>query len=1052
MSKTVAQIAAQPAAEVAYLFVMQGVPWAFADRAEIVGTGGGSWIGTGEGPRSVIEGLGVPESITFAVQRQDGRPDTGDNATFTLTDFGRELIAFFAEQPDAPQVAGRLGPKDDPAPAILLGMSGYDVPIWGKWVNGEAIGPAGERSYYSIFPGGDPAGFDHANFNSSSGGLVPSVVYPSPPHLEGRRCALYRIFRNPDTGAWPSWADQYESGESLLWVGTVTEATAVSTVWELSCDGPSSWLRRQIGGNRPATWQPVGARLQLETGEALMGCRFWYQQYDQPAREEGAESLFDAVDDVLPISGMGKTYRKAINDRLDVVKAIAGPDITFSVDRNADAGFDSTGFSVRIDKNVETMAAVRAAFVQIALPEMVWRVMGYDVVLQKPTDFSTKQQIRFVTAEDSDMGAPAGFIVGTFSTVPLGFVDVDAARGAADNGGADRYYLPINAEDPSQMLPGANFEVSLGFGDAPGYTEGQTNRAPADYELAEGGGQCDATGYMAFRGSYRASMDAETVTMCQVAKVSWHADVSTYGGDVVGTNDISEQRVFVEKWIDPRYYGIANPPLDKFVWAVADLEYAWVNVLGHVLSGGDRAHCVLLNLLLSSGTATWTGYEGEGEITPGANASPDVPAALDLYNDSEIADLGLGVPAALVDAASFLSTPQKLPGGSGSALNKCRYAFLGATDSQDLIASLLAPRGWGLGWCRAQWRLFSMPELLTADDAEVTIGPDDFASPGNSWPPTPYIEKVNLRPHVPRERFAVDFGRPLVDGVGSGTPPKLRAEARAMDHQSRTRHDNGADASDGWGLIPRPLWRGENPPARWEDDWITLFGQTMGAWYNSPYVLVEDVPVLRSKARQLGPGTVVRFSSNFAPGREGVYGLTNKLGRVFKVTHDLDSGGARIDVLVQPGTTTSARRFAPAAMLLDMVETVEGAHDATSRTLTCYADAFGHGEAVKDVAAFAEPAWLGVGGDAIVHGWQHDGRTWQQTFAVTVESVSAASNTITYKPESLVGKIWEASYTLLVLAPYDDQPADSWPRALFAVITRPDFKFGAGDTPGFKIQ
>ena len=75
------------------------------------------------------------------------------------------------------------------------------------------------------------------------------------------------------------------------------------------------------------------------------------------------------------------------------------------------------------------------------------------------------------------------------STVPLGFVDVDAARGAADNGGADRYYLPINAEDPSQMLPGANFEVSLGFGDAPGYTEGQTNRAPADYELAESGGQ-----------------------------------------------------------------------------------------------------------------------------------------------------------------------------------------------------------------------------------------------------------------------------------------------------------------------------------------------------------------------------------------------------------------------------------------------------------------------------------------------------------------------------------------------------------------------------------
>jgi len=65
--------------------------------------------------------------------------------------------------------------------------------------------------------------------------------------------------------------------------------------------------------------------------------------------------------------------------------------------------------------------------------------------------------------------------------------------------------------------------------------------------------------------------------------------------------------------------------------------------------------------------------------------------------------------------------------------------------------------------------------------------------------------------------------------------------------------------------------------------------------------------------------------------------------------------------------------------------------------------------------------------------------------------VSTVSNSITYKAGTLSGTWVESCYTALLLAPYDDQPPASWPRSLFSVITRPDFKFGAGPTQGFPL-
>ncbi len=210
---TVAELAVRDHVEIAYLLVLQGCPFMFTNRAEIAGTGASSWIDTTYGPRRVLEGLDITGStLTFATETGDGRPDSGDDFSFKVKDFDRELIAFFAEQTDAIAVGQRLSPKDDPAPTDLIGANGDNIPIWGKWINSEAIGPAGERSYYSLLPGGDDFGQDHAAYSGDTQTLAPSYVYSSPTHLEGRRVALYRIYKDTGAGTWPNWEDQYDSG------------------------------------------------------------------------------------------------------------------------------------------------------------------------------------------------------------------------------------------------------------------------------------------------------------------------------------------------------------------------------------------------------------------------------------------------------------------------------------------------------------------------------------------------------------------------------------------------------------------------------------------------------------------------------------------------------------------------------------------------------------------------------------------------------------------------------------------------------------------------
>ena len=1051
MTLTVAQLAARAHRDVGYVLFLEGCPFAFTDRAELAGEGEFSWLG--ESVRSIYLDLQVPETLVSSSSPETGMLEDVDGATFVVQDFSRRLIAFVADQDSTSDTIGqRLSPTDDPAPATLLSADGQtSIDIRDRYVGVEAIGTAGQRRQWQVHPGDPLPGYDHASVTSDVQDIAPVVVRDAATHLVGRRAALYRIFRDTTApfSTWPSWSDHDASGYSRLWEGTVTEVKAQGLTWSIVCDGPSALLRKTLGGNRPAEWKPCRSRVVLSqtpgAREDLFALGFYYEKSETPfGILKGGASAFDLVDDTLPATGSLEQRLTAIKGRINVVSAITD-DVDWSTHYSGVAAFELGYAGCKIADS-----GYKGAWV-LCMHERVWAQFGYDWRAQStPSFFSTSDyEVLFMPA-DKDGGTVTingvkydtpgpGYVTAIFHTVPLG----SPFPPDFDNGGKLRKFLPISPSAAEALRPEGDQEIVVGSGPTVPYLEGQLARPADEHAMTFNGGDCDTTGFVALRGPYRESGDEEPRTQVQIAKVSWHND-SSLGGVMIGQDDLSERAFFVARYIDPRWFGINRKLLDR-TWATNALEWVPVNVVGYNLDAGDRADLVMLRTMLSTGTASWSDV-GPGAVrTLGDNAHPD--ATIDEGSDVEIADLGLGIYHGLIDWQSFIDTANELPeGGVNSPLNRVKIAHIGPFDSQELISRIIEPRGWALGWSGGRFRLFNRPGLLSFEDAEVTISSDDYASQD-----IPYMEEVAFGELTPKDLYRLRYGGSLVDDAGPDNEPELTV--RAQDPGRPARAGNADLELDAQGLINTGLWTPGEPgaPSPWYSAAISLWGRIMSVFFAAPHVKVSGLPILYSKAKDIGVGTVVRFTSSpFAPSREGSYGLAAKMARVYKVEHNLLNLTSKLDLLVQPGDPLAFRRWAPIAVVLDDVATVEARYDVATRTLSCYDDFFGR-EYSTDVAYFAEPAWLGVGGDAKVHGYQWNGRAWAQTFSFDVESVDTAAHTITWKVGTFSGTFHEVQYTVLVLAPWDDQDVNSWPRSLFSVHTDSTFMFGAGPTKGFKL-
>ena len=1038
MTATVTELASRSGLDIGYVLFLEGIPWAYTNRQELVGSGAGSWIdGAPGGDREILDGLVVPDTLSYDTSLEDGTLSSNDGASFQLVDFQNRLIALVAES-DGDIVGETIGPLADPAPALLLdGVTG----VWGRWLNHEAIGPAGERRYYPCMPVTLP-GYDHAAFSGDAQTLALSFLRDAPTWHEGIRCALYIVYIDSRTGEIPSWQDHHDGGNSLVWFGSTRELTCEGLTWTLACDGPSSWLRKQLGATRSAEWLPVTTVLNLssEPGAREDMAGYYFSYRTAAAYERGAASYY-TPSDVLT-SGTAADLRAQIQARLNTVAGTAGPDTTWSTSRNASCTLSSGKIAMQVDN------FGWAANAYICLHESVWRAMGYEPAVQAGSipdndlmvvNFTSPDILGFEFALFSNTPGP-GYWLGKFSTLPAQYASLTEAGTDADNDGKPRIYLAIMDEDVSTISPKGGQELEVGLAGGLPYLEGQLCRPPAQHTFTNGGGEADATAFIALRGSYRTSADQEPITMAAVAKVGFKDDTSAGGHGPTPDTD-SYLKLHLEKLIDPRYFGIDRKLAGP--WSAFDLEFVPLNFMGYNMNFSDRSDLILLRTMLSTGTSSWSGYDGEGAVqTLGANAHPDASAPQG--SDVEIADLGLAIPYSLIDASSFAKTAAKLPGGGvDSPLNRSRFAYVGPFDSQDMMWRIIEQRGWGMGFVRGRYRLFSRADLLDADDVEVEITPDDIVGEQD------FVEVADLRPVLPRDAFDIEYGRPLVEGTGSDT--ELRATVVATDPQSRSRRTNNKETIDGSGLVPSRLWLNDPAPESWVSAWSQLAGHEMAAYYASPWVAV-DVPVHWSIARQLGVGSIVKLTTHYAPNRSGSYGITGRVGRV--IGYSLRTSELVVDlrILVQAGDpAVEPPKFGPIAQVLESVTTVEARHDAATRTFKCYADAMGHGEPTSDVTGFGEPSYSATGTDAIVYGYQHNGRAWAKTFEFTVESVDSTAHTITWKAGTFSGTWWQARPTTLLLAPYDSQPANSWTRSVYAVITDSTGYFGAGPTKGFKL-
>lgn len=1033
---TVKDLAAQQYQEIAYLFVVEGWPIAWTNRVELTGAGKGSWIGTDYGERTVVLGLEPPSSVRLAV----GIVDTGmlidDDLTVTLVDRDDHLIAYNTDEVGV-AVYRYLSPKET-APTDVIGEGGNSYTLRGKWINGESIGINGERRQYQILPDGGLPGYEHASITDqdSQTYLRPSLLQQGPRFWEGLPCALYVIRRDPTTGQWPSWSEQYASGYSLLWWGSVRNLSAQSHQWHFECEGPSSWLRKTLNINAPAEWQKFDTLLDLAPGEDLFAVALSYRSAQGDATELCGNSAYTPDDKITDFMSH-HTVRQDIAGRISTLIGVAGPaGHVFSAVAAGVVQFPEEHFLIRCESNNagNPNGYPLGASCQLRMHKKVWVYLGWDLALQGKSGvipLEDQQEVHASTDEETTVFNPgpggsstadpaSGMWEATFDTLPLGEIwAFNEEFVYADNDGSARLYYPRNQAGVSLLYPEGGQTVHLGI--VPPYLPGQLMFPPADKTITSG--TCNSAGFIALRGSYKASAEADVETKYQLARVSWYG----YDDKLVAQDSNLRSPAWLEQWLYPPSWGAKDKPIGG-PWASNDLEYVPVAILASPLDKSPgRAHQVLLRLLLSTGTAKWE----EGVFTVGDNEHQDGVDALG--NDREIADLGLGIPRSLINYKSFLTAADALPQGRNGSLNHTRLAFIGPFDSQELIQNLLTPRGWCFSLRGGQYGLFARSVPLDITSVEVEITQSDIAGEPDELPPS---ETGDFRPLEPIDIIEVEWNHDQLSDSGE----TKTFQVRARDPRAHRRRSNARMDIDGRTLIANPAWH---------DEFRELWGNDMARYYAEPWAMVT-VQVKGDKAKDLWPGTIVSYTSPWPATRNGAYGMVQRVGRVISVERDLSTLAATVEMLVAGRDPTLDRRYAPMARLVDNHTTVEGRHNSATKTITCYANAWGRSSSVRDVAAFAEPAWSQVGGDAVAQVWMSwDGKTWEKTATLVIDSVDTSTNTITYSSMLPGDKIWENRFGVVVMAPYDEQNDGAWPRSVFGVLCDSDGKFGGTNLAGF---
>jgi hypothetical protein len=1044
-----------------WLIFIEGCRFAFTDIEALVGTGVGSWIGTAYGDREVLPGLVMPaelhlgETMPWRAQIRDPTP-----AAFSVIDYDGRVSALFVDWEDdetTDTLARRLSPLDDPAPDPAVGLDQEPITIWDRDVGIEHIGPAGQRRWFWITPTTAPPGPDHF---ASPG--WPSVRVTDTPSLwAGRRVAVYRIVQDPDTETWPSWTDQHDGG-SLWWIGTLTDRGE----WGHKSDGrrrgrsftmyalgPSSWLERSINLSRPTTWYQPTTGVTLSGDELLVaawieplepeplggnGLNFAITKYDCHTLKSGDDlsglvtptELWSQIRDIAytVVDGTDHGTVLAANNA-QWTGPTASEGIWQTPQPNRRVRISANGQTIEI--KCEATAAKLGFRLGLAVDARVAQAAGWDITVPPWTSRAAVGGYAPVggTLWGENVGddiLPPLHVVARFSTRDE-YADPAQPQSQWDNNGAWRVYTAPYQGGTVTLDHEGGTDVYLTIGTV--RCEGQHGN-PFGLGSTIDGVPCDAAGWWIFRGKRLTAAEflagvTEPSDYVAVALCSW---VATVDGDAVEVNAEGMATIKIERFEDPRRFGLPFDPLtEPWVNVVGGLECAPLGVVGGIAVGGPGwRHRAIVSALLSTGTSVWDDGGNAVTITVGVNQPPGIPPG-ETAGDIEVADMGLAIPYEHVDWTTFYTAAAQLPGGVGGALNRVLYVLYGSEKMSTVLRELMAGAGWAWSLKRMAsggmvpaFGAYDPLRLIAPDDVVAVLTREDMAEPSitdaEQW-----RGAVELRRDGPFDRFVLEVGKEPIDAGGENytlamesTDPGRRARSGRIEFPVRDP-----------GLRDPAPWIGT--PGQQQYDWTGLarlrFASGFGPKLAKQHRIYRAVYNGRF-AGLLGLGSPVQVVDPTAEAPDGTRGINHR-GRVIDCSIISGRSGrtsVRVAVELERMSVDQVHVWAP------MAYSGRGGWDSGTSMLTIAEDIALVGDGHADTTGFSQPDWSGLGpGALLVTVLQSEtGQAFDPALTVTAEIAAVGVNTLTLA--NLSAPLLRDTVKLVVGQPFDDQTDGSqWP-------------------------
>lgn len=984
-------------AEWELVFLVDGIEVGWCSHRALEG------MDTGDG-RTLRRGLvreGMRRRLEIDMRRGPLVPQT---MRVQLQDFEGDLAELFAtERSDFEFLTSTVHPNDD----LTLRTELHDM-----HVGTERIGPAGERHLYPVPLGWDVGGFHYAQQADAQLGATSSPVSERPLVWKGRRCALYRVYRDHVSHPGDYFAGWRPHGEwRRIWWGTLRDDGRVrGRSWTVECDGPDSWLQRDLGLLTQTT--PVRITSQLE----------------YPAEETHAAIHIGLFPDAIGVNN----YQYGTIDYASVFTADSPQGLreefaAFVLSGNNDVGNDGawsdingTVLSMGFGGNALAMqhgdAPEGKPFVILSAHRSMWERMGWDI-LQQVSESTHAYEFKhhesslapgITDPPTADYWALV-MVLESSTTIPVEAVP--------------RFSAGVVPLDPLRISSGGQV-IDLSLTQAGDVTHlGQLHAPPASdpddasqgFDLPDAP-RVDTQGLWLLRGKRRFAGEENEFDERQVIRASWR--------DVQGT--VSGNQIVATKLLDPRSFGYDRPPLFS-TWSAQSggIEALPLLYFGYQQAAGayDLAHVVLQRILLTTGTSEgWSGFADEAPILldPGVNEPALLAGFVRL--DSEVADMGLAIPGDLVapatewNAAAQAVDPEAL---------EIVAAYEPGTNAEDIINGIMRPLAWS--WSLAGGRYGVFTPHLGLDESEVLWVLDRSSQQGDyrGGMGEPQQEQ---RDYAPVDKLKVSYSwqpyeedfryTATVDAADAGRRYRPGGIEEVFDAPSHRRRNTASVA-----LRPRQ--------------------SDKAAFWARRHYRVRRFPVVPSIGRRVWPGEGARVTHpllvDAAASEYGVTGQRARITAVEEVFHR-DKSKISLDFLVYADGSRVPRVHAPSARGCGF--------DSDTDEILVHDDWTGIGSGWSDAAHFVEPSYVGLapfGGQLRIKWTQWDGSGWSWNGEGLVESVTTTpgSSRIRLASGSMTGVYRACMDTLVVPVDVNAQTA-AWAQQLFVGIGDESGEVAAG--------